>query len=126
MKPHCPILYIFFTFAISGCAITKPCSSGGDTSWNPKIVGDKKCSQKKMPDGKYLNDGVFMQKYQSTGKMALEGQFENGKKQGIWCYYGPEGKLISVKYFDKGVEKTPPIEFQKKIDLIIQQKAGSN
>ena len=116
----------FSVFCLGGCSISRPCSEGGDTSWTPKIIGDKRCEQKKSSAGKPVNDGKFLQKYQSTGKIALEGQFENGKKQGIWCYYGPDGKLLAVKYFDQGVEKTPPIEFQKKVDLIIQQKAGAN
>jgi antitoxin component YwqK of YwqJK toxin-antitoxin module len=112
------------TVVAAACSVSKPCSEGGDVSWNPKIVGDKKCEQKTLPSGRQINDGPFKQAYESTGNIALEGQFELGRKQGIWLYYGEDGKLRAVKYFDKGVEKTPPPEAQKSIDLIIQQKAG--
>lgn len=107
---------------LQACAIHKPCSEAGDITWNPPIVGDKMCKQKKDPKGEYINHGPFKQIYQSTGKIALEGQFTEGRKSGIWVYYGEDEKLKAVKYFDKGVEKTPPAEIQKKIDLIINQK----
>ena len=120
-------LFLLFSLSIwSGCAVSKPCSEAGDITWNPKIVGDKLCTQKKNKEGRYVNDGIFRQVYQTTGKVALEGQFENGKKQGIWLYYGEDQQLKSAKYFDQGVEKTPPTEVQKKIDLIVQQKTGRN
>lgn len=109
----------------SACSITKPCTEGGDVSWNPKIVGDKRCAQKDFPGKRTLNHGPFTQAYQSTGRIALEGEFDEGRKQGIWKYYGEDGQLKSVKYFDRGVEKTPPAEVQKEINLIIQQKAGT-
>lgn len=115
------IILCVFNFA---CSITKPCAEGGDITWNPPIIGDKKCSIKKNKDGKNILEGPFKQEYFSTHTIALEGQFEEGRKTGIWTYYGEDGKLKSVKYFDSGVEKTPPIEAQKKIDLIITQKNG--
>ena len=116
---------IFLLLFLTGCAISRPCSEGGDVSWNPKILGDKRCTQKKLPTGQVVNHGKFQQSYQSTGLIALEGEFDEGKKSGIWLFYGEDHHLIAAKYFDKGVEKTPPTEVQKKIDLIIQQKAGS-
>ena len=120
---NCLNLLISFGF-LSGCAIHRPCSEGGDVTWNPKIVGDKRCGQRKLPSGKIVNEGKFQQYYQKTGNLALEGQFEEGQKQGIWSYYGEDQHLKVVKYFDKGIEKTPPSDVQKKIDLIIQQKSG--
>src|SRR4051812_3157339 len=118
----------FLTFVLavvsSACSVTKPCSDGGDISWTPKITGDKRCAQKEFPGKRTLNHGAFTQAYQTTGRIALEGEFDEGRKQGIWKYYGEDGKLRSVKYFDRGVEKTPPLDVQKEIDLIIQQKAG--
>ena len=107
---------------VSGCAVSRPCADGGDVSWNPKIIGDKLCTQKKGKDGKYVNDGAYRQIYNTTKKVALEGQFEMGKKQGIWLFYGEDQQLKTAKYFDQGVEKTPPAEVQKRIDLIIYQK----
>lgn len=109
---------------MSSCAIHKPCSEGGDVSWTPKIVGDKKCKQKTTPDGHVVNDGLFRQYYTSNQELALEGQFSMGQKQGIWMHYGEDKRLKSVKFFEKGVEKTPPPSIQKEIDLIIEQKTG--
>ena len=110
---------------MNACAISRPCSEGGDVSWNPKIVGDKRCAQKTLVNGRLVNNGKFQQAYQSTGTIALEGEFDEGKKSGIWLFYGEDHHLVAAKYFDKGVEKTPPAEIQKQIDLLIQQKTGN-
>jgi hypothetical protein len=119
-----PFGYFGLFILLSACAITKPCSEGGDVSWTPKIIGDKRCVQKKAKDGRTVNQGKFQQYYQTTQTIALEGGFDDGRKDGIWLYYGEDKRLLATKFFDKGVEKTPPLEVQKKIDLIIQQKAG--
>lgn len=118
-----PILVFFFSF-IQGCAIHKPCSEAGDTTWNPKITGDKRCGQKKNNEGKVVNNGPFYQYYQSNRRLALEGHFENGLKQGVWLHYGEDGNLKSAKFFQQGVEKTPDVETQKEIDRLIQQNTG--
>ena len=118
------LAFLFILTAVSACAITKPCTDAGDVSWNPKIIGDKRCAQKTTTDGRVLNHGKFQQYYQSTGTLALEGNFEEGKKDGIWLYYAEDRHLVAAKFFAKGVEKTPPLEVQKQIDLIIEQKAG--
>lgn len=117
-------LSVLLCFALMGCAVTKPCSEGGDVSWNPKIIGDKRCAQKTDASGHTFNQGKFQEYYFSTGTLALEGEFDQGRKDGIWLYYGEDRRLISAKFFDRGVEKTPPASAQKQIDLIIQQKAG--
>lgn len=125
MAPNARIGIPLIVISLSACSVTKPCSEGGDVSWNPKIVGDKRCAQKEFPGKRMLNHGAFTQAYKSTGRIALEGEFDEGRKQGIWKYYAEDGSLKAVKYFDRGVEKTPPAEVQKEIDLIIQQKAGT-
>ncbi len=107
---------------VSGCAITRPCSDAGDTSWIPKIMGDKKCTQKRRSDGKVVNHGPFLQSYGTTGKIALEGEFVEGLKQGIWLHYAEDGHLVAAKFFEKGVEKTPPEAARKKIDELIEQR----
>jgi len=109
---------------VTGCSIHHPCAEGGDVSWTPKISGDKRCTQKKNSDGSMVNDGPFRQSYYKTNTIALEGQFTDGKKQGIWLYYGEDGGLKVAKFFEKGVERNPPPEVQKQIDLMIQQKTG--
>ena len=118
------LLFMLSVTQLTSCSVSKPCAEAGDVSWNPKIIGDKKCTQKKLPNGKFVNDGPFKQAYQSTNELALEGQFVLGQKQGIWLFYGEDRRLKVAKYFEKGVEKTPPPAIQKEIDLIIQQKTG--
>jgi hypothetical protein len=118
-----PILVFFFSL-IQGCAIRKPCSDAGDTTWNPKITGDKRCEQKQSPEGKWVNHGSYSQFHQNNREIALEGRFDMGLKSGIWLQYGEDRSLKAAKYFDKGVEKTPSADIQKQIDLIIEQKAG--
>lgn len=122
-----PILLavMFLTSFLHSCAISKPCAEGGDISWTPSIIGDKRCTQKTFPGGRTLNHGKFTQVYQKTGTIALEGEFEEGKKHGTWSFYSEDRQLKAVKYFDQGIEKTPPAEVQKEIDRLIQQKAGT-
>ena len=121
---HAPV-WILTLLLLAACSISRPCSEGGDVSWNPKIVGDKKCGQKASKDGRQVDDGEFKQFYESTGTLALDGQMKEGQKSGIWLYYSENSQLRSVKYFDHGVEKTPPPEVQKEIDRLIQQKSGN-
>jgi hypothetical protein len=118
-------LILSLSWAGWACSISKPCSEAGDVSWNPKIIGDKRCTQKTRKDGRTVNHGKFVQAYSSTGKIALEGEFFEGLKSGIWLHYAEDGRLIAVKYFDQGVEKSPSEEIRKKMDLLIQQKAGN-
>lgn len=106
---------------LSSCSISKPCSDAGDTSWVPQIIGDKSCAQKTQEDGTVVNDGGFRQIYQETRTVALVGAFKNGKKHGIWQYYDPQGKLLSLKYFDRGIETSAPASSQKEIDRLIEQ-----
>ncbi len=116
---------LILSILLGACSITKPCSEAGDVSWNPKIIGDKRCTQKTRKDGRVVNHGRFLQSYTSTGRIALEGEFTEGLKSGIWLHYAEDGRLIAVKYFDQGVEKSPSEDVRKKMDLLIQQKAGS-
>lgn len=96
---------------LSGCAISRPCSEAGDVTWvNPgyPIKGDKKCRQVKNTEGKYVNDGKFQWFYMS-GKLALEGEFKNGFKDGIWTQYEEKsGRPILEKNFVSGKEVLSP------------------
>src|SRR5690349_11180379 len=91
-----------------GCSsIEKPCSSAGDVSWITEIRGDSQCKQKLMKDGSYLNHGRYIKRY-PDGKIALEGDFYEGKKHGYWIQYDENGMKVVEKYFEYGVEKAPP------------------
>ncbi|MGK5086490.1 hypothetical protein WDW86_02935 [Bdellovibrionota bacterium FG-2] len=88
----------------SACSISRPCSEGGDVSWNPSIRGDRRCQKVQDPSGRYVNHGKFVQTYQS-GKLALEGEFLDGKRNGTWVQYDEKGDKVMERYFDHGVEK---------------------
>lgn len=108
-----PLVLAFFM--LSSCAIhpTRPCSEGGDVSWRTtltadgKIIGDKHCIQKQGADGKYRNHGNYRVTY-PNGKTALEGRFEEGKKEGFWSEFNEKGEKVAERYFEAGVEKSPP------------------
>lgn len=99
--------------AFLGCATTSnPCALGGDTMWmssrypDGRIPGDRHCKQKKTADGTYVNHGAYSITFPEGG-IALEGRFEEGKKEGFWWEYDSNGQRIAEKYFEKGIEKSP-------------------
>ncbi len=97
---------------VTGCSTsTKPCSSSGDTSWNPpiplEIKGNRQCHQAKQKDGKYLNHGKYVEWYKN-GSIAIEGEFKDGKKDGVWVQYNEKGQKILEKKFRNGVEVSGP------------------
>jgi len=100
---------------LNSCALhpTRPCSEAGDVSWRTsltpdgKILGDKHCVQKQGADGKYRNHGNYRVTH-PNGKTALEGRFDEGKKEGFWSEFNEKGEKVAERYFEGGVEKSPP------------------
>ncbi len=93
----------------SSCATHRPCSEAGDTSWPTKFKDtDKQCRQKKI-DGTFMNHGKFTERT-AHGKIVLEGQFLEGKKDGVWSEFNEKGEKIAEKYFESGVEKARPLK----------------
>ena len=98
-------------FGIASCAGEKVCQKGGDTAWvNPAnpIRGDKECTQKEDAGGRWINHGPYHQNY-ASGKIALEGQFVEGRRDGYWYQYDEEGNKILLKYYQDGIEMAPPL-----------------
>jgi len=92
----------------SACATTeKPCSSAGDVSWQTPIHGDRVCFVKTLPNGTSELEGKFIQ-YYPDGKIAVRGQFVDGKKDGLWTQYNEEGEKTVERYYDHGIEKMIP------------------
>ena len=87
----------------------KPCTQGGNIEWPGNIRGDRVCYQKQQRDGTYLNEGHYKQFYKN-GKIAVEGEFKDGKKEGLWVQYDEKGEKNLEKYFEKGVEKSTPTD----------------
>ncbi len=88
--------------AAAACTTTRPCSDAGDTAWPAKIKGDRHCEQKQF-QGKWLNHGSYVQKH-VNGKKALEGQFVEGKKNGLWVEYDDKGNKVRERRYENGVE----------------------
>ena len=100
-------LALVAVLAAAGCASgPKACQEGGDTSWYPPIKANKRCTQKQI-DGKWLNHGEYKE-WSTAGQVLLEGQFVKGKKEGLWIQYDESGKKVAQKWFENGVETTPP------------------
>lgn len=46
--------------------------------------------------------GKYKDFYYKTGILKQEGNYENGKKQGEWCYYNEKGQLIKTTKYING------------------------
>jgi antitoxin component YwqK of YwqJK toxin-antitoxin module len=105
---------------ISACAISKPCQDGGDITI-PGIViqGDVRCKQKEI-DGRWKNHGSFVHNH-LNGNIGIEGEFVEGRKEGIWLIYSDDGALKTIKYYEKDIDRPPSLLVQKQIDIIIQK-----
>jgi hypothetical protein len=84
----------------------RPCSEGGDVSWEPAIkkekTGNRSCRQIEVK-GKYINDGQYYQ-YYPNGKPAIDGQFKDGLRTGKWTQFDEEGKKFFIREYEKGEE----------------------
>lgn len=106
-------ILIFSVGLLSACSTTlKPCSTAGDTSWEPAVQGHMRCEQKPLRDGTVVNDGLFQQ-WRKNGKLALEGRFENGKRTGVWTYFDDSGAKLIERRYENGVVVLPTSETQK-------------
>ena len=108
---HLCLLFLLMpamTTVLSACSTSsKPCSAGGDVTWNPPLKGNRQCYQVKDADGKYINQGKYVEWYKN-GNMALEGQFKDGFKDGVWIQYDETGRKVMEKLFRNGVETNIP------------------
>ncbi|MBS1962840.1 MAG: hypothetical protein JST04_11530 [Bdellovibrionales bacterium] len=112
------ILSLLLSSALfAGCALTRsrPCSKAGDTTWYPPIVGNMQCYQTKTPGGELQNQGQFRQYYPS-GKLALEGTFVAGKKDGLWIQYNESGDRVAERWFENGIERSIPDSRRSTVD----------
>lgn len=114
MKSNILSLLFFALWVLGACSTTRPCSEGGDTTWNGEsLKGDKVCGQQPNREGLWVNHGRYIQKH-NNGKVMIEGQYEDGKKQGIWSRYDETGNKTVEKYFENGVEKPVLPHIKKK------------
>ena len=104
MKAYFSVFGALLFGLLQACSIAHPCAEAGDVTWTPMIKGDRQCRQAKQKDGTWVNQGKYMQWY-PNGKLAIEGNFKAGKKDGVWMHYNEKGDKDAEKYFEEGVEK---------------------
>lgn len=92
-------------FTACGCAFapSHPCQEAGEPARDVPFKGDKRCSQTRTPNGKYVNQGPYQEWY-PNGKLALEGGYKMGKKDGRWIEYDPNGRKVSQRFYEDGVD----------------------
>ncbi len=89
--------------AFSACTTFRPCTEGGNLKGIPVIKGNRQCYQKKNREGKYINDGKFIQ-WHPNGVVAIEGAFKAGDKTGTWYFFDEKGKKTAEKNFENDIE----------------------
>lgn len=95
--------FLGLLFLMQACAVAHPCLEGGDIQFGPAIKGNRTCEQQRGQDGKYLNHGKYIQ-WHPNGAVAVEGNFKDGHKEGIWMQYNEGGKKIKEVFFEKDIE----------------------
>ncbi len=96
-------------YITQGCAFAPNhrCQDAGDPARETPFRGDRECFQKTLPDGRVVNDGVYRE-YFLSGKLSLEGHYEEGHKSGVWTEWNEDGKVVVRKYFKDGIEAPMP------------------
>src|SRR5947209_4099455 len=91
---------------LCGCAgaPSHPCSDGGAPARETPFRGNRQCEQRRGPDGKYVNDGIYRE-WHPNGRLALEGHYREGRQDGRWTLWDENGRKISERVYDNGVEK---------------------
>jgi hypothetical protein len=106
------IVYLAILLTFLSCAThrKKPCTTGGqparEASEKP-FRGIKRCNQDYDKSGALVNHGKYYEWY-NNDKIALTGEYKDGKKTGRWTEYDEKGEVVSDKYFDEGKEIPKP------------------
>ena len=111
-QTHVVQIYSIVAFlAVCSCSTQslKPCSLGGQSARDDRSTfrGIKRCYQTPDGDGRLVNNGKYFEWY-NNDKIALTGQYKNGKKIGRWTEYDEQGQKVSEKYFEDGKEVPLP------------------
>jgi hypothetical protein len=118
-KFHCMkrifLILLIVTSCLYSCSTTRPCSKGGDLFWYPEIKkehqGTKSCKQQEF-EGVILNHGEYKEYYR-TGKLAIQGQFYKGKKEGLWTMFNENGDKVIERLYVNGTET--PFGYKEKL-----------
>jgi hypothetical protein len=108
---------------LTSCALKRPCSEAGDTSWEPPVKngGDRTCHQTQGKDGRYVNHGKYIHKYKN-GSPAVVGFFKDGKKDGVWEFFDEKGEKKIERFYRDGVETSPGMPPALKTSRQLEEK----
>ncbi len=78
------------------------------TNWNNGLIIGK--YRVYDTEGKYLyettfgtqGNGKYKDYYYLSGVLKEEGNYENGKKEGEWCYYDEKGNIKTTAHYENG------------------------
>ena len=59
-----------------------------------------------LPADSLMSDGPFIKRY-PAGNIEVMGNFLNGKREGMWAYFYPNGKQWSECYYKEGIKEGP-------------------
>jgi hypothetical protein len=90
-----------------GCAISHPCQEAGEPAREVPFKGNKQCTQHQDPSGHYVNDGQYRE-WHPNGKLALDGRYKMGRRDGKWKFYDPEGRQNAERNYEDGIEVALP------------------
>ena len=99
-------MLLVFLLGGTGCAHRYPCTDKGVAPWDPPVGGDVYCRKKKLETKKGSIEWVLHGEYliyYPGGALAVEGQFLDGKKEGVWAQYGENGEKSREVYYVDGV-----------------------
>ena len=101
-------LVLVLALTLAACATpSKPCQEGGDVLWDwgpaQPVKGNKQCLQVQGPGGKWINHGRYVI-WHPNGKVALEGNFKDGFKEGKWTQFDETGKKVLERVYENGAE----------------------
>ncbi len=101
------VFWVLYLGCFLGCATRaeRPCTDGGVAPWSTGEPGkgSKKCQQVQGPDGKFINEGRYVE-WHPNGVRAIEGEYVRGLKTGKWTEWDDTGKKLAERWYEQGRE----------------------
>src|SRR5689334_18156057 len=93
-----PYKFILFSFFILFCATD--CFPQNNPEKKGRINDNVTEIYHVLPENSNIKDGLYQAFYQKTHPLA-EGNYEKGKRTGIWHFYNQRGAALQTYNFDK-------------------------
>ena len=106
-------IFILLSLVMGGSSCAshpqRPCTEGGQPAREgpTPFRGIKRCYQEPDLSGRLVNQGKYFEWY-NNDKIALTGEYKDGKKTGRWIVYDEKGDKVSDQYFENGKEIPRP------------------